>query len=93
MIKESPFSVILSFMVKVLVIGDSHHERIRISNLNFAADVDARGGKKAHHLSENTFNTILKNTMQSLFSLVAMAFTLMITITLTQKRQRKRLNN
>ena len=42
-------------MVKILIIGDSHLKRININDLNFDADVDARGGRKASHLSEETF--------------------------------------
>ena len=53
--QQSPFSVTLSVMVKILIIGDSHLKRININDLEFEADVDARGGRKAHHLSENTF--------------------------------------
>ena len=38
-----------------LISGDSHLQGIKFRKLNFRAVMDARGGRRAHHLSESTF--------------------------------------
>ena len=42
-------------MVKILIIGDSHLKGLNSNKLTFQADINARGGRRAHHLSESFF--------------------------------------
>ena len=64
-----PSSDCVCNMVNVLIIGDSHLKRLQPSKLNFAADIDARGGRKAHQLTESYFEQKDKRKYQCFFIL------------------------